>query len=88
MHPVAFFYIFTIKNIVTSTPIPRTIGHTFQFNSSTEDSLKECLFDTAHGANNSRDVDILKLLLTQYDKFYSGLIQKDSSECLMMLINS
>ena len=40
-------------------PILRTIGHTFQFNSSAKRSLSECLFDAAHSVSNSKDVDVL-----------------------------
>ena len=53
--------------------ILRIIDHTFQFNSSTEGSISECLFGTAHNAFISKDIDVLKLRLTQYDIFYNGL---------------
>ena len=58
----------------------------FQFNSSLEGSLSQCLLDTAHNASNSKDVDNLKFRLNNYDTFYNGQIQQDSSECLFMLI--
>ena len=58
--------------------IPRTINHNFQFNSSTEGSLSKCLFETAHSAPNSTDVNALKFRLVQYDVFYGGQIQQDS----------
>ena len=32
------------------------------------------------------DVDALKFWLVQYDTFYNGQIQQNSSECLMLLI--
>ena len=66
--------------------ILRTISHKFQFNSSTEGSISKVLFEIAHSASNSTDVDALKFRLVQYDKFYGGEQQEDASECLMMLI--
>ena len=47
--------------------ILRTIDRTFQFNSSIEGSISECLFGTAHNESISKDIDVLKLRLTQYD---------------------
>ena len=80
MHP---FGITNKKIIAIWTPwskmvlsICRTICHNFQFNSSIEGSITKCLFDTAPNASNSKDVDVLKLRLTQFD-----------IECFMMLIN-
>ena len=37
--------------------ILRTISHNFQFNSSMEGSLSKFLFETAHSASISTDVD-------------------------------
>ena len=59
--------------------IPRIISHYFQFNSSTEGSLSKCLFETAHCASSSTDVDALKFRLEQYVTFYGDQIQQDSS---------
>ena len=64
----------------------RTISHNFLFNSSTEGSISKFLFEIAHNASSSTDVDGLKFRPVQYDKSYSGEKQKDSSECLMMLM--
>ena len=61
-------------------------SNNFQFDSSTESSLSKCLFETAHCAPSSTDVDALKFRLVQYITFYGGQIQQDSSECIMMLI--
>ena len=66
--------------------ILRIIGHDFHFNSSPKGSLSEFLFETAYSASSSTDVDALKFRLVQYDKFYGGQNQQDSSEWLMMLI--
>ena len=63
-----------------------TISHYFQFNSSTEGSISKFLFETAHSASNSTDVDALKFRLVQYDKLYGGETQEDASKCLMMLL--
>ena len=63
-----------------------TISHNFQFSSSTKGSLSKCLFETAHNASSSTEVDALKFRLVQHDIFYGGQILQDSSECLMMLI--
>ena len=60
--------------------ILRTISHNFQFNSSTEGSISKILFETAHSASSSTDVDVLKFRLVQYDKFYGGEKQEDASE--------
>ena len=49
--------------------------------------LKICLFETAHSACNSKDVDALKFQLVHHDTFYNGQIQQDSSEYLPMLID-
>ena len=64
-------------------PIRRTLSHSCPFNSS---SLSKCLFDTAHSASHSTDVDALKFRIGQYDNFYDGQIQQDSLECFLMLI--
>ena len=66
--------------------ILKTISHNFQFNSSTESSISKFLFEIAHSASNSTDVDALKFWLVQYDKFYGDEKQEDAFECLMMLI--
>ena len=66
--------------------ILKTTSHNFQFHSSTEGSISKFLFDTAHSASSSTDVDALKFRLIQYDTFYGGEKQEDASECLTMLI--
>ena len=37
--------------------------------------------------NPAKDVDVLKLCLTHYDTLYTGLVQQDASEGLLMLID-
>ena len=44
-----------------------TISYNFQFDSSTEGSISKFLFETAHIASSSADVDALKFRLVQYD---------------------
>ena len=53
----------------------------FQINSSTEGSLLKCLFETGHAysASNSKNVDVLKFRLVQYDALYNGQFQQNSS---------
>ena len=67
-------------------PILRTISYDFQFNSSTEGTLSKYMLETAYNAYSSTDVDVLKFQLVQYNQFYDGKNQQDSSECLLMLI--
>ena len=62
--------------------ILRTISHNFR----TEGSLTKFLFETAHSASSSTDVDALKFRLAEYDKFYGGQNQEDPLKCLTMLI--
>ena len=38
-------------------------------------SIIICLFDTSHNASISKDIDVLKLHLTRYDRFYNVLWQ-------------
>ena len=68
--------------------IVRTISHNLQLYSSTEDCLFKFLFETAHSASSSADVDALKFRLVQYDALFGGQIQQDSLGCLMMLIEA
>ena len=44
------------------------------------------LFETAHSASNSTDMDVLEFQHVQYDAFYDGQIQQDCSESLLVLI--
>ena len=53
--------------------------YTSPFNSSTEGTLFKGLFQTAHNARNSKDVDALQFQIVRHDTF--------STECLLMLIN-
>ena len=69
--------------------IPRSSynSHNFRFYFQyTDDSISKCLFETAHSASNSTEVDTLKFRFVQYDTFYNGQIQQDSTECFMVLI--
>ena len=47
--------------------------------SSTQSSLSKCLFKATQNAPNSADATALKFRLVQYDTFYNGQIQENSS---------
>ena len=61
--------------------IVRTISHNLQLNYSTEGCLSKFLFETAHSASSSADVDALKFRLGQYDALFGDQIKQDSSGC-------
>ena len=82
-NPKDHCYMNSVAKLLLS--ILRRISHNFQINSSMEGSLSKFIFETAPSASSSTDVDALKFQLVQYDTFYSGQIQQDSSECLMVL---
>ena len=89
IHPFGIInhcYMNSVTQLCDLFSILRTISHNFQFNSSTEGSISKFLFEIAHSASSSTDVDALKFRLVQYDKFYGGEQQEDASECLMILI--
>ena len=65
----------------------RNNSYTSPFNSSTEGTLLKYMLQTAHNACNSKDVDALKFQLVRHDIFYNGHNHKDSTECLLMLMN-
>ena len=65
----------------------RNNSYTTPINSSTGGNLLKCIFQTAHNACNSKDVDALKFQLVHHDAFYIGQNQQNSTECLPMLIN-
>ena len=48
--------------------------------------ISECLFDTAHKTTSAQEVETLKLQLSTYNSFFTGEIQEDACECLMLLI--
>ena len=58
--------------------IPRTTSQNFPFDSSTEGYISKFIFEIAHSASSSTDVDSLKFRLVQYDKFHSGEKQEDA----------
>ena len=58
-----------------------------QIESATTTSMQnESTKRSARSASSSLDMDALQFRLVQYHTFYNGQIQKDSSECLMVLI--
>ena len=79
------FFLNSVLQLIFS--IFRNNSYTSPFNSSTEGTLLKCLFQTAHNARNSKDVDALRIKLVRQDTFYNGQNQQDSTECLLMLID-
>ena len=73
-NPKYHCYINSVIQLLFS--ILRTISHNFQFDSSMEGSLSKFIFETAHRASSSTDVDALKVRLVQYDEFYGGQRQQ------------
>ena len=55
-------------------------------NNCDEGEISECLFDTAHKTPSAQEVETLKLQLSTYNNFFTGEIQEDACECLMLLI--
>ena len=55
-------------------------------NDCVEGKNSECLFDTAHKTPCAHEVETLKLQLSTYHSFFTGEIQEDACECLMLLI--
>ena len=56
------------------------------FNNCVEGEISECLFNTAHKTPCAQKVEILKLLLSTYNSFFTGEALDDACECLMLLI--
>ena len=48
--------------------------------------ISKCLFDIAHKTPCAQEVETLKLQLSTYTNFFTGEIQDDACECLMLLI--
>ena len=55
-------------------------------NNCVEGKISECLFDTAHKTPNEQEVETLKLQLFTHNSFFTGEIQEDARECLILLI--
>ena len=55
-------------------------------NNCVEGKISKCLFDTAHKTHCAQEVETLKLQLSTYNRFFTGEIQEDACECLMLLI--
>ena len=60
--------------------ILKTTNHNWKFDTSLETHISECLFDTAFNVSNSHLVGTLKLKLSKYSKFYTGVAQWNASE--------
>ena len=61
-----FFFNYVLQLIFSNF---RNSSYTSPFNSSTKGTLLKCLFQTAHNARNSKDVDALKFQLVRDDIF-------------------
>ena len=85
-NPEKHCYIKSVIQLLISNV--RTISHDLQLNSSTEGCLSKFLFETAHSASSSADVDAFKFRLVRYDSLFGGQIQQGSSGYLMMLIEA
>ena len=55
-------------------------------NNCVEGIILECLFNTAHTTPSAQEVETPKLQLSTYNRFFTGEIQEDACECLMLLI--
>ena len=67
-------------------PYLRSTQQKIHINNCVEGKILECLFDTAHKTPSAQEVDTLKLQLSTYNSFFTGEIQEDACECLMLLI--
>ena len=64
----------------------RSTQQKMHINNCVEGKILECLFDTAHKTPSAQEVETLKLQLSTYNSFFTGEIQEDACECLMLLI--
>ena len=64
----------------------RSTQQKIHINNCVEGKISECLFDTAHETPSAQEVETLKLQLSTYNSFFTGEIQEDACECLMLLI--
>ena len=64
----------------------RSTQQKIHINNCVEGKISECLFDTAHKTPSAQEVESLKLQLSTYNSFFTGEIQEDACECLMLLI--
>ena len=48
--------------------------------------MSECLFDIEHKTPIAQEVETLKLQLSTNNSFFTGEIQEDACECLILLI--
>ena len=49
-------------------------------------SIQHNTFNTAHKTPSAQEVETLKLQLSTYNSFFTGEIQEDACECLLLLI--
>ena len=66
--------------------VSRSTQQKIHINNCVEGKISECIFDTAHKTPSAQEVETLKLQLSTYNSFFTGEIQEDACECLMLLI--
>ena len=67
-------------------PVLISTQQNVHINNCVEGKISECIFDTAHKTPSAQEVGTLKLQLSTYNSFFTGEIQQDACECLMLLI--
>ena len=77
-------FINAILQIIYS--VLRSTQHKIHINNCVEGKISECLFDTAHKTPSAQEVETLNLQLSTYNSFFTGEIQEDACESLMLLI--
>ena len=83
-NPKKHCFINVILQIIYS--VLRSTHQKIYINNCVEGKISECLFDTAHKTPSAQEVETLKLQLSTYNSFFTGEIQEDACECLMLLI--
>ena len=48
--------------------------------------ISKCLLDTAHKTFSAQEVETFKVQLSTYNSFFTGEMQEDACECLILLI--
>ena len=77
-------FINVILQIIYS--VLRSTQQKIHINNCVEGKMSECLLETAHKTPSAQEVETLKLQLSTYNSFFTGEIQEDACECLILLI--
>ena len=81
-NPKNHCFVNAILQIIYS--VLRSTHQQIYINNCVKGKISECLFDTAHKTPSAQEVETLKLQLST--NFFSGEMQEDACECLMLLI--